>query len=137
MFRLDKSRTALQLLQEKLSTSTKMAETYSQNSSSAVIGCYPNCLQGKILHISSWLKDVQIQERHYNIFLDFKQDTGYTLSSTSNFWHWTPDWHNFHQKTSKTCQIVTFLFDLFQDYLTCLLTEVTQFLPHSTQLKMY
>ena len=140
MYRLDISKTALQLLQEKIThfnydgkdifTEFPKWCHWVQCQLSSRELCYIFQAGFRMFRFKSGLTRSK--------FLDFKQDTVHTSSSTHNFQHWTPGRHNMQQeKTSQTCQIVKLLFDVYKYYLTCLLTDVTQMLLQSTQIMMY
>ena len=89
MYRLDISKTALQLLQEKLTTFTTMAKTFSQNSQNAVIGFNANCLQenyATYFKLASGCSDSRVVLQEAN-FLTSNKIKSTPLAATSNIEH--------------------------------------------------
>ena len=91
MSRLDISKTVLQLLQEKQTTFTTMAKTFSWNSSCAVIGFNANCLlQKDATHfkLTSGCEDSRVALQQTNSLTSNKKQTttigAHTASSTEH-----------------------------------------------------
>ena len=91
MYRLDISKTALQLLQEKLTTFTTMAKTFSQNSQNAVIGFNANCLQenyATYFKLASGCSDSRVVLQEANFLTSNKiKSTPLAAHTTSNIEH--------------------------------------------------
>ena len=91
MYRLDISKTDLQLLQEKLTTLTTMAKAFSQNSINGVIWCNAKCLQEKdttYFKLTSGCADSRVTLHQANFLTSNKiQTTPLTVHTTSNIEH--------------------------------------------------
>ena len=91
MYRLDISKTDLQLLQEKLTTFTTMTKTFSQNSSNGVIWFNANCLQEKdatYFKLTSGFADSRVALQQANFLTTNKiQTTNLAVHTTSNIEH--------------------------------------------------
>ena len=91
MYRLDISKTDLQLLQEKLTTFTTMAKTFSQYTSNGVICFNADCLQEKdatYFKLTSGCADSRVTLHQANFLTSNKiQTTPLTVHTTSNIEH--------------------------------------------------